>query len=73
MISEMFSVMTRPQNQHFVQTMNISSLLSHILYFTKQVDIDGSSTAVISVNFILKNRLEILVKTVKSSYGHVAA
>ena len=69
----MFSVMTRPQNQHFVQTMNISSLLSHILYFTKQVDIDGSSTAVISVNFILKNRLEILVETVKSSYGHVAA
>ena len=73
MISEMFLVMTQPQNQHFVQTMNISSLLSHILYFTKQVDIDGSSTAVISVNFILKNRLKILVKTVKSSYGHVAA
>lgn len=73
MISEMFLVMTQPQNQHFVQTMNISSLLSHILNFTKQVDIDGSSTAVISVNFILKNRLEILVKTVKSSYGHVAA
>ena len=73
MISEMFSVTTRPQNQHFVQTMNISSLLSHILYFTKQVDIDGSSTAVISVNFILKNRLEILVTTVKLSYGHVAA
>lgn len=69
----MFLVMTQPQNQHFVQTMIISSLLSHILYFTKQVDIDGSSTAVISVNFILKNRLEILVKTVKSSYGHVAA
>lgn len=69
----MFLVMTQPQNQHFVQTMNISSLLSHILYFTKQVDIDGSSKAVISVNFILKNRLEILVKTVKSSYGHVAA
>ena len=69
----MFLVMTQPQNQHFVQTMNISSLLSHILYFTKQVDIDGSSTAVISVNFILKNRLEILVKTVKLSYGHVAA
>lgn len=69
----MFLVMTQPQNQHFVQTMNISSLLSHILYFTTQVDIDGSSTAVISVNFILKNRLEILVKTVKSSYGHVAA
>ena len=68
----MFSVMTRPQNQHFVQTMNISSLLSHILHFTKQADIDGSSAAVISVNFILKNRLEILVKTVKSSYGHVA-
>ena len=69
----MFLVMTQPQNQHFVQTMNISSLLSHILYFTKQVDIDGSSTAVISVNFILKNRLEILVTTVKLSYGHVAA
>lgn len=53
----MFLVMTQPQNQHFVQTMNISSLLSHISYFTKQADIDGSSTAVISVNFILKNRL----------------
>lgn len=73
MISEMFSLMTRPQNQHFVQTMNISSLLSHILYFTKQADIDGSSAAVISVNFILKNRLKIVVKTVKSSYGHVPA
>lgn len=69
----MFSLMTRPQNQHFVQTMNISSLLSHILYFTKQADIYWSSAAVISVNFILKNRLEILVKTVKSSYDHVPA
>ena len=56
MTSEMFLVMTLPQNQHFVQTMNISSLLSHIsLYFTKQADIDGSSAAVISVNFFLKN------------------
>ena len=45
----MFSVMTRPQNQHLVQTMNISGLLSYILYFTKQADIDGSSATVISV------------------------